>query len=241
MVNEGRASTRLGMFGWPALAEELEVYRDIELCRLTGCPLHIAHISTAKSLDLVRAAKQEGLPVSCEVTPHHLFLNEDDIDNSYNTCFKMNPPLRLKSDMLALQEGVADGTIDCIATDHAPHAQHEKDCEFEIASFGITGLETSVPLMLSKMVATDKISMSRMVELMAINPRALLRLNEVSIKRGSQADITLISMSEKIHVDKDYFESKSLNSPWLGHDFCGCATDVFVAGKRTLCNTKVVA
>ncbi len=241
VVNEGRASTRLGMFGWPALAEELEVYRDIELCRLTGCPLHIAHISTAKSLDLVRAAKQEGLPVSCEVTPHHLFLNEDDIDNSYNTCFKMNPPLRLKSDMLALQEGVADGTIDCIATDHAPHAQHEKDCEFEIASFGITGLETSVPLMLSKMVATDKISMSRMVELMAINPRALLRLNEVSIKRGSQADITLISMSEKIHVDKDYFESKSLNSPWLGHDFCGCATDVFVAGKRTLCNTKVVA
>ena len=241
VVNEGRASTRLGMFGWTALAEELEVYRDIELCRLTGCPLHIAHISTAKSLDLVRTAKQEGLPVSCEVTPHHLFLNEDDIDNSYNTCFKMNPPLRLKSDMLALQEGVADGTIDCIATDHAPHAQHEKDCEFEIASFGITGLETSVPLMLSKMVATDKISMSRMVELMAINPRALLRLNEVSIKRGSQADITLISMSEKIHVDKDYFKSKSLNSPWLGHDFCGCATDVFVAGKRTLCNTKVVA
>lgn len=152
VINEGFTSTRLGMFGWPALGEELEIYRDIELCRLTGCPLHIAHISTKKGLDLVRAAKAEGLPVTCEVTPHHLFLCEDDITDTYDTNLKMNPPLRLASDAQALREGLLDGSIDCVVTDHAPHAAHEKDCEWEIAFFGMIGLETSLPLMLTKLV-----------------------------------------------------------------------------------------
>lgn len=234
VIHEGRASTRLGMFGSPALAEELEVYRDIELCRLTGCPLHIAHISTKKSLDMVRKAKAEGLPVSCEATPHHLFLCEDDITDAYNTNLKMNPPLRPRQDMQALQEGVQDGTIDAIATDHAPHAQHEKDCEWEIALNGITGLETSLSLMLTKMVSADKISWSRLVELMSINPRRLLRLEAVSIKEGSQADITLIDPIKKCEITSDYFESKSKNSPWLGNVLYGCAQDVFVAGKHCL-------
>jgi dihydroorotase len=239
VVNEGRASTRLGMFGWPALGEELEIYRDIELVRLTGCPLHIAHISTKKGLELVKAAKADGLPVTCEVTPHHLFLNEDDITTEYDTNLKMNPPLRLKSDMEALREGILDGSIDCLVTDHAPHAQHEKDCEWEIAFFGTIGLETSLPLMLTNMVQTGDMSWSRLVEVMAVNPRHVLRLAPVKIEAGSKADLTLIDPEKTIEVTEDYFESKSKNSAFLGRTLKGAATDVFVDGRRTLADGVV--
>ncbi|WP_077597891.1 dihydroorotase [Olsenella urininfantis] len=234
VINEGRASTRLGMFGWPALGEEMEIYRDIELCRLTGCPLHIAHISTAKGLELVKAAKAEGLPVTCEVTPHHLFLNEEDISSVYDTNLKMNPPLRLKSDMEALVEGVIDGSIDCVVTDHAPHAQHEKDCEWEIAFFGTIGLETSLPLMLNNLVRTGKMSWSRLVEVMAVRPREVLRLRPVRIEVSSRADLTLIDPASEVTVDADYFESLSKNSAFLGQTLVGVATDVFVDGRHTL-------
>ena len=230
VINEGKASTRLGMFGWPALAEELEIYRDIELVRLTNCPLHICHISTRKGLDLVRAAKADGLPVTCEVTPHHLFLCEDDITNTYDTNLKMNPPLRTADDAAALREGVLDGSIDCIVTDHAPHAPHEKDCEWEIAFFGTIGLETSLPLMLTNMVRTGEISWSRLVEVMAVNPRRVLRLADVKIEKGSKADLTLIDPEKEITVTEDYFESKSKNSAFLGETLMGVASDVFVDG-----------
>ncbi|MBP3883709.1 MAG: dihydroorotase [Olsenella sp.] len=239
VVNEGRASTRLGMFGWPALGEELEIYRDIELVRLTGCPLHIAHISTKKGLELVKAAKADGLPVTCEVTPHHLFLNEDDITTEYDTNLKMNPPLRLRSDMEALREGIVDGSIDCLVTDHAPHAQHEKDCEWEIAFFGTIGLETSLPLMLTNMVQTGEMSWSRLVEVMAVNPRRILRLAPVRIEAGSKADLTLIDPEKTIEVTEDYFESKSKNSAFLGSTLRGVASDVFVDGRRTLADGVV--
>ena len=149
VVNEGVVSTRLGLFGQPALSEEAEIARDIEICRITGCALHIAHISTKRGLDLVRRAKEEGLPVTCEVTPHHLFLCEDDLDDTYNTNLKMNPPLRPASDRDALVKGLVDGSIDCVVTDHAPHADYEKAWEFEHAPFGIVGLETSLPLILT--------------------------------------------------------------------------------------------
>ena len=142
-VNEGVASTRLGMVGWPAEGEELEIARDIALCRLTGCPLHIQHITTKRGLDLVAAAKAEGLPVTCEVTPHHMFLTEDAITAEYQTALKVNPPLRTAEDAAALIEGLANGTIDAIVTDHAPHTDWEKDREFELAPFGMTGLETA--------------------------------------------------------------------------------------------------
>ena len=234
VVNEGRASTRLGMFGWPALGEELEIYRDIELCRMTGCALHIAHISTEKGLDLVRAAKAEGLPVTCEVTPHHLFLSEDDITDAYDTNLKMNPPLRRASDAEALRAGILDGSIDCVVTDHAPHAPHEKDCEWEIAFFGIVGLETSLPLMLTNLVLPGTMSWSRLVEVMAVNPRRCLRLPEVRIEAGSTADLTLIDPAAQVTVTDDWLQSRSKNSAWLGQTLTGCATDVFVAGRRTL-------
>ena len=234
VINSGRAATRLGMFGWPAFGEELEIYRDIELCRMTGCALHICHISTAKGLEMVKAAKAEGLPVTCEVTPHHLFLCDGDIDETYNTNLKMNPPLRKRSDMEALVEGILDGSIDCLVTDHAPHAAHEKDCEWEIAFFGTIGLETSLPLMLTNLVSTGKMSWNRLVEVMAINPRNLLRCKPVKIEAGSQADLTLIDPKREIDVTKEYFVGKSKNSAFLGSHLTGGATDVLMAGKRTL-------
>ena len=234
VINEGRASTRLGMFGWPALGEELEIDRDNELCRMTGCALHIAHISTEKGLELVRAAKAEGLPVTCEVTPHHLFLSEDDITDAYDTNLKMNPPLRRASDAEALRAGILDGSIDCVVTDHAPHAPHEKDCEWEIAFFGIVGLETSLPLMLTNLVLPGTMSWSRLVEVMAVNPRRCLRLPEVRIEAGSTADLTLIDPAAQVTVTEDWLQSRSKNSAWLGQTLTGCATDVFVAGRRTL-------
>lgn len=234
VINEGRASTRLGMFGWPALAEELEIYRDIELVRLTNCPLHICHISTRKGLDLVRAAKADGLPVTCEVTPHHLFLCEDDITDTYDTNLKMNPPLRTADDAAALREGVLDGSIDCIVTDHAPHAPHEKDCEWEISFFGIVGLETSLPLMLQNLVDTGKMSWARLVEIMAVNPRRLLRLEPVSIAEGSAADLTLIDPKKSVEITPEYLKSRSKNSAWLGQTLTGVATDVWAGGRRVL-------
>jgi dihydroorotase len=241
VINEGRASTRLGMFGWPALAEELEIYRDIELVRLTKCPLHICHISTRKGLELVRAAKADGLPVTCEVTPHHLFLCEDDITDAYDTNLKMNPPLRTADDAAALTEGVLDGSVDCIVTDHAPHAAHEKDCEWEISFFGIVGLETSLPLMLQNLVSTGKMSWSRLVEVMAVNPRRLLRLDPVSVTAGSNADLTLIDPAKSVTITPEYLQSRSKNSAWLGKELTGVATDVFVSGRRTLVDGVVAS
>ena len=234
VINSGRAATRLGMFGWPAFGEELEIYRDIELARMTGCDLHICHISTAKGLEMVKAAKAEGLHVTCEVTPHHLFLCDEDIDETYNTNLKMNPPLRKRSDMEALVAGLLDGSIDCVVTDHAPHAAHEKDCEWEIAFFGTIGLETSLPLVLTHLVNPGKMSWNRLVEVMAINPRSLLRCAPVKVEAGSQADLTLIDPTRTVDVTADYFESKSKNSAFLGAHLTGAATDVLMAGKRTL-------
>ena len=239
-VNEGVASTRLGMFGWPAEGEELEIMRDIALCRLTGCPLHIQHITTARGVAMVRAAKAEGLPVTCEVTPHHLFLTEDDIDDTYPTSLKVNPPLRTASDAEALAEGIADGTIDAIVTDHAPHTDWEKDREFELAPFGMIGLETSLSLVLTNLVATGKMSYGRMVELMAVNPRAILREEPVRIEAGSIADLTVFDPEATWTVERAGFCSKAGNSGFIGCELRGRATDVLVGGYATLRDGKIV-
>lgn len=190
-VNEGVVSTRLGMLGWPAEGEEIQIARDIALSRLTGCPLHVQHISTARGLEMIRAAKAEGLKVTCEATPHHLFLNEDAIGDDYNTSLKVNPPLRTQQDSDALLAGVIDGTIDCIVTDHAPHTAWEKDREFELSPFGMIGLETSLSLVMTQMVHTGLIDYNRLVEVMAINPRKVLRVEEVKLQAGSTADLPI--------------------------------------------------
>lgn len=233
-VNEGVASTRLGMLGWPAEGEELQIMRDIALCRLTGCPLHIQHISTARGLEAVRAAKAEGLPVTCEVTPHHLFLTEDDIRDDYNTSLKVNPPLRTSADAAALVQGVVDGTIDAVVTDHAPHAAWEKDREFELSPFGMVGLETSLGLMVTNLVKTGKITWERLVELMAVRPRAILRLERVAVEAGSIADFTVIDPDAAWTVDPAQFASKGKNSGFAGAQLVGRATDVYVGGYATM-------
>ena len=239
-VNEGVVSTRLGLLGWPAQGEELQIARDIMMCELTGCPLHIQHISTAVGLDMVRAAKEKGLPVTCEVTPHHLFLSEDDIDSTYNTSLKVNPPLRTQEDREALIEGVKDGSIDAIVTDHAPHAEWEKAHEFEYAPFGMTGLETSLALVLTNLVKPGVIGYSEMVELMAIAPREILGLEPVKIAEGSVADITVFDPTVAWTVNDDEFVSKSKNSGFIEFELEGRATDVFVGGVATLENGEIV-
>ena len=239
-VNEGVASTRLGMLGWPSLGEELMIARDIMLCELTGCPLHIQHITTAAGLDLVRQAKDKGLPVTCEVTPHHLFLTEDDITLAYDTSMKVNPPLRTQADAEALMEGVIDGTVDCIVTDHAPHADWEKAREFELAPFGMIGLETSLGLMLTKMVAPGIIGYDDLVDLMAVAPRDILGLEPVKIAAGSVADLTVFDPNLTWTVDAADFESKASNSAFLGWELTGRATHVLVGGRLVMSDGVVL-
>ncbi|WP_294380272.1 dihydroorotase [uncultured Senegalimassilia sp.] len=239
-VNEGVASTRLGLLGWPAEGEELQIARDIALCRLTGCKLHIQHISTARGLDMVRAAKAEGLPVTCEVTPHHLFLTEDNIGDDYSTALKVNPPLRTASDAEALIAGVVDGTVDAIVTDHAPHTAWEKDREFELAPFGMIGLETSLGLVITNLVATGKISWERMTELMGANQRAILGVERVALEAGCTADLTVIDPEAAWTVDAADFCSKAKNSGFIGAELTGRATDVYVGGYATMEDGKIV-
>ena len=239
-VNEGVVSTRLGMLGWPAEGEEVEIARDIMLCRLTGCPLHIQHISTKRGLDLVRAAKAEGLPVTCEVTPHHLFLCEDDIDSTYNTSLKVNPPLRTAEDAAALVEGVKDGSVDCIVTDHAPHTAYEKAREFELAPFGMVGLETTLGLMVTNLVSTGALTWSQLVELMAVNPRRVLNVEQVSIQPGMTADLTVIDPDVEWTVDPAEFASKAQNSASQAPSSRAVRPDVYVGGYATLEDGQIV-
>lgn len=239
-VNEGVVSTRLGMLGWPAEGEEIQIARDIALCRLTGCPLHVQHLTTARGLDLVRAAKAEGLPVTCEVTPHHLFLTEDAIGDDYNTSLKVNPPLRTADDAAALIEGVKDGTVDAIVTDHAPHNDFEKNAEFELAPFGMIGLETSLALVITNLVKPGIISWERAIELMAAKPREILRVERVALEPGATADLTVIDEDAAWTVDAADFLSKAVNSGFIGAELTGRATDVYVGGYATLEDGAIV-
>ncbi len=239
-VNEGAVSTRLGMAGWPGAGEELQISRDIALSELTGCPIHIQHITTARGVEIVREGKARGIQVTCEATPHHLVLNEDDLTSTYDTNLKMNPPLRTSDDNKAIIEGLKDGTIDCIVTDHAPHAAHEKACEFELAPFGMTGLETSLGVILTYLVEPGHIDYNRLVELMAIRPREILGVDPVKIEEGGVADLTIFDPNADWTVRADDMRSKSKNSGFLGYELKGRATDVFVGGVMTMKEGVVV-
>ncbi len=240
VVNEGVVSTRLGLSGWSAAAEEIAVARDIRIAELTGCRLHLAHLSTAGSVALVREAKAAGLAVTAEVTPHHLFLDEEALDRTYDTNLKMNPPLRTAEDREALVEALLDGTVDCIATDHAPHARHEKELEFELAPFGTTGLETAVSLVITHLVQPGRMEWADLVRVMAIAPRTAFKLPEVRLEPGAVADLTVIDPEARVEVTPDWFASKSSNSAFLGATLLGKATDVLVEGRFALKNGKVV-
>ena len=240
VVNEGVVSTRLGLPGWPSAAEEIAVARDIRLAELTGCRLHLAHISTAGSVSLVREAKGRGIPVTAEATPHHLFLDEEALTTAYDTNLKMNPPLRTPEDRRALVEALVDGTIDCIATDHAPHAPHEKALEFELAPYGTTGLETALSLVVTHLISRGLADWADLVRLMAVGPRVALQLPPVSLAVGSVADITVVDPECRVEVTPGFFESKSANSAFLGATLLGKATEVLVGGRVALRNGKVV-
>lgn len=239
VVNEGVVSTRMGLPGQPAAAEEVMVAREIRLARLTGCRVHIAHLSTAGSLELVREAKRSGVRVTCEVTPHHLFLDEDAIV-SYDTYLKMNPPLRTVSDREALVAGLLDGTVDCIATDHAPHAAHEKELEFELAPFGIIGLETALPLVVTHLVEPGVLGWSDVVRLMSHGPRSVFGLPEVRLEPGMPADITVVDPHAPVQVNAAWLKSKSRNTPFLGLTLRGRPTEVLVGGRWALKEGEVV-
>lgn len=228
-INEGFISTKLGLNGWPSVAEEMMVARDIALCRYAGGRLHIAHVSTRRSVELVREAKRDGLPVTCEVTPPHLTLT-DDLISSFDTNLKVNPPLRTAEDIDALIGGIADGTIDVVATDHAPHAFFEKEVEFTAAPFGMIGLETALALILTEVVKKKGVSINSVIACMSCNPAKVLNLDAGTLKPGSGANVTVIDPSVKWKVDADKFESKSRNSPYVGRELEGAAYLTVVDG-----------
>ncbi|MBI4970655.1 MAG: dihydroorotase [Candidatus Omnitrophica bacterium] len=232
VINEGFVSTKMGLKGMPGIAEIIAVTTDIELAKMTGVRLHISHLSTRGALEKVRQAKSEGLPVTCEVTPHHLALTDEAI-TSYDTNFKMNPPLRSEDDRKAMIEGIKDGTIDVIATDHAPHQIEEKDQEFELAPFGVIGLETAFAVSYTELCRKEKVSLETLVDRLAGRPANLLGLNGFNeIKEGSQANVTLVDLDKKWIVGPEEFLSKSRNSCFIGSEVQG-----YVAA--TICNGKL--
>jgi len=239
-VNEGAVSTALGMNGSPNLGESLAVARDVALSALTGCPIHICHVSTAESVEVIRQAKADGVAVTCEVTPHHLLLTDTALDTTYNTNLKANPPLRGETDRQVLIGALVDGTIDAIATDHAPHAPHEKDREFDLASYGTIGLETALPLVLDRLVATGVLPLDVLVERMAHAPRDILNLEEVTLKAGSIADLTVLDLTCEVEFTPEYFRGRSKNSAFLGQRATGCATDVLVGGYWAMRDREVI-
>ena len=228
VMREGVASTRLGLPGMPAAAESVCVARDVQVAELTGARLHIAHLSAKASLAQVRFAKQQGLRVTCEVTPHHFTLIDEDV--TYDSRFKMNPPLAAREDRQALWEGLADGTVDAIATDHAPHEPALKDVEFDKAPFGILGFETAVALALEQLVDTGRISLMRMVELFTTGPARVLGKDR-RLAIGEPGDITIFSADRPWTYRVEESASKSRNSPFDGRSFKGGPVATIVAGK----------
>lgn len=225
VASEGEVATRLGLPPMAPIAEEIAIFRNVALSRYTDSAIHIAHLSTKEGLQLIDQAKREGVKVSCEVTPHHLTLT-CNLLNSYDTNLKVNPPLREMEDCNALIEGLKQGTIDAIATDHAPHALEEKEVEFTAAPFGIVGLETAVGIILTKFVHTEKISWTRVIEALSYMPRLLLKLPPARIVIGSPANLTFIDPYLTWNVDPGEFNSQSRNSPFIGWELKGKAVGV---------------
>jgi dihydroorotase len=232
VMHEGAVATRLGLQGIPAAAEEVMVARDVVLATLTGGRLHVAHLSTRGGLDRIRDGKARGAAVSCEVTPHHLALTDQAVsDSSYDTDTKMNPPLRSADHVEALIHGVLDGSIDCLATDHAPHHADEKALEFDLAPFGIVGLETAVPVTYDLLVRKHKLPLRLFVALWSTNPARLFKLPGASLKVGSPADVTLLDLDARATVNPDRFRSLSRNTPFAGLRLRGWPAGTVVGGR----------
>ena len=230
VIHEGRVATMLGLRGIPAESEAVMVARDLALAELTGGWIHIAHVSCSRSVELIRQAKQRGVRVTCEVTPHHLALTEEAVAE-FSTSAKVNPPLRTEQDRLSLIEALKDGTIDCIATDHAPHTEWEKDADFESAPFGISGLETALGVCVTMLVAPGILSWSQLVEKLATNPSRIAGLNGPGLSQGQPANLTLVDPEADWVVDPARFASKGKRSPFAGWRLTGRVARVIRRGK----------
>jgi dihydroorotase len=234
VVNGGIIATKLGLRGIPKKAEYSFISRDIGLAKKAKMRLHIAHVSCKESVDIIRKAKKDGVKVTAETAPHYFSLTEEACV-TYDTRTKMNPPLRSAEDITAIKEALSDGTIDAIASDHAPHGKHEKEIEFEFAAFGIIGLETSLALAMMNLLGMKKFSWVKLIELMSTNPAGILGLNHKgNLSPGSDADITIIDPEKKWVYTKNSIRSKSKNSPFINWHFKGKVTDVIVGGKKCL-------
>lgn len=240
LMNEGYISTINGLRGIPSAAEEVMVARDLILAEYTGAPLHIAHVSTALSVELIRNAKKRGVPVTAETCPHYFTLTEEACAG-FNTLAKVNPPLRTDKDVEAVVEGLKDGTIDIIATDHAPHHDDEKNIEFELAANGIIGFETALPLAVTRLVKPGHLDMDELVRKMCLNPSSILGLNKGTMKEGAVADITIFNADESFTVDINKFKSKSRNSPFNGYKLFGKVYYTIVRGKVVVREGEIFA
>jgi dihydroorotase len=229
VMHEGYYSTLLGLGGIPSASEETLVARDVILARLTGAHLHIAHVSTAGAIEVVRTARQAGVNVTCEVTPHHLALTDESVQ-SFSTNLKMNPPLRSKEHRQAILEGIADGTVDAIATDHAPHHFDEKNVEFDLAPFGVIGLETAFPVCYDRLVRKKVIALDRLIELLSSGPARVFNLPGGSLRQGSVGDVTILDL-EAHYEAVPPFVSKASNSAFIGEKLQGRAVATIVGGE----------
>jgi dihydroorotase len=239
VAHEGFYASTLGLRGIPGVAESLMVERDVSLAELTGAPVHIAHMSARQSIRAVRAGKDRGVSVTCEVTPHHFTLTDEALDVvKYDTNLKMNPPLREQADMEAMLAGIEDGTVDVIATDHAPHHLDEKMVEFDRAPFGIVGLETAVPIVFDRLVHAGRISVKRMIELLSVNPARVINVAGGTLAVGAPADITVLAPDMKVTVRAQQLKSKSKNTPFDGWELRGGVAATIVGGRLVYRNDR---
>ncbi|MEW2417420.1 dihydroorotase [Streptomyces sp. NPDC046866] len=240
-MNEGIVSAELGLGGWPAVAEESIIARDVLLAEHVGSRVHICHLSTAGSVEIVRWAKSRGIDVTAEVTPHHLLLT-DELVRSYNPVYKVNPPLRTERDVMALREALADGTIDIVATDHAPHPHEDKDCEWAAAAMGMVGLETALSVVQQTMVETGLLDWAGVAERMSFAPArigGLSHLHGRPVSAGEPANLTLVDTSYRGVVDPAHFASRSRNTPYEGRELPGRVTHTFLRGRTTVVDGKL--
>lgn len=233
VAHEGHVASQLGLRGIPGEAESIMVERDVSLAELSGAHVHIAHMSARQSLRAVRAGKERGVRVTCEVAPHHFTLTDEALDGpvKYDTNLKMNPPLRSTADRDAMLEGIADGSVDVIATDHAPHHADEKMAEFDRAPFGIVGLETAVPIVFDRLVHTGRIPLGRMIELLSVNPAAVMHLPGGRLDAGAAADVTILDPDRRVTIRAASLKSKSQNTPYDGWEFRGAVAATLVGGR----------
>ena len=240
-MNEGVISARIGLPGWPAIAEEAIIARDILLAEHVQSRLHICHVTTAGGVELIRWAKQRGIQVTAEVTPHHLLLTDELVEN-YDPIYKVNPPLRTEKDVQALREGLAEGVIDIVATDHAPHPSEDKDCEFQAGAFGMVGLETALSVVVKTMIETKLMTWPDLIDRMSVAPARIAGYanqgNEIAV--GKSANLILIDVEKNWRVDRDKLKSKSKNTPFNGMEMPSVITDVFHNGEHVLQESQVV-